>query len=197
MSWTGFKWNGGVVIVEMSTQKTVRQQAETVEENELRLDREKAEQIVDALNSELANSYVLYHQLKKHHWVVEGAEFRDLHLFFEEAYEHVEEGADIIAERAQALGGVPVSGPSNQEARATVEFEGEDVYDIRTMMRNDLEMYGDIIESMRGSIELANNLGDYATAQILREILVTVEEDAHHFEHYLEDETLVLEEATH
>ena len=197
MSWRGFKWNDGVAVDEMSTQKTVRQQAETVEENELRLEREKAEQIVDALNSELANSYVLYHQLKKHHWVVEGAEFRDLHIFFEEAYEHVEEGADIIAERAQALGGVPVSGPSNLEDRATVEFEGEDVYDIRTMMRNDLEMYGDIIESMRGSIELADNLGDYATAQILREILVTVEDDAHHFEHYLEDETLVLEEATH
>ncbi len=191
------KGNGGVAASEMSTQKTVRQQADTVEENRLRIEREKAEQIVDALNSELSNSYVLYHQLKKHHWVVEGAEFRDLHIFFEEAYEHVEEGADIIAERAQALGGVPVSGPSNLEDRATVEFEGEDVYDIRTMMDNDLEMYGDIIESMRGSIELADNLGDYATAEILREILVTVEEDAHHFEHYLEDETLVLEEATH
>ena len=180
----------------MSTQKTVRQQAGTVEENELRLDTDRAEQIVEALNTELANSYVLYHQLKKHHWVVEGAEFLQLHRFFEEAYEHVEHGADVIAERAQALGGVPVSGPSTLEDRATVTFEGEDVYDIRTMMQNDLEMYGDIIESMRDSIELASNLGDYATEELLREILVTVEEDAHHFEHYLEDDTLVLEEAT-
>ncbi|ADD07039.1 ferritin [Natrialba magadii ATCC 43099] len=180
----------------MSTQKTVRQSADTVEENELRLEQEKAEQIVDALNTELANSYVLYHQLKKHHWVVEGAEFLPLHEFLEEAYEHVEEGADVIAERAQALGGVPVSGPTNQERRATVEFEGEDVYDVRTMFQNDLEMYGDIIESMRDSIELAENLGDYATVEILREILVTLEDDAHHFEHYLEDDTLVLEEAT-
>ena len=180
----------------MSTQKTVRQSADAVEENSLRLDTDKAEQIVDALNTELANAYVLYHQLKKHHWVVEGAEFLPLHEFFEEAYENVEEAADMIAERAQALGGVPVSGPTNQEERATVEFEGEDVYDIRTMMQNDLEMYGDIIESLRSSIELAENLGDYATAEILREILVTTEEDGHHFEHYLEDDTLVLEEAT-
>ncbi|GAB3038132.1 DNA starvation/stationary phase protection protein DpsA [Natronobiforma cellulositropha] len=181
----------------MSTQKTVRQSAGTVEENGLRLEREKAEQIVDALNTELANTYVLYHQLKKHHWVVEGAQFLELHRFLEECYEHAEEGADLIAERAQALGGVPVSGPANLEARATVEFEGEDVYDVRTMFENDLEIYGDIIESMRDSIELAANLGDYATSQILREILVTVEDDAHHFEHYLEDDTLVLEEATH
>ncbi len=181
----------------MSTQKTVRQSADTVEDNALRLDQEKAEQVIDALNSDLANAYVLYHQLKKHHWNVEGAEFRDLHLFFEEAYETVEEGSDVIAERAQAMGGVPIAGPSNQEDHATVEFEGEDVYDIRTSLENDLEMYGDIIESMREHVELATNLGDQATAEILREILVELEDDAHHIDHYLEDDTLVVEEAIH
>lgn len=181
----------------MSTQKTVRQQADTVEENALRLDTEKSEQVIDALNTDLADAYVLYHQLKKHHWNVEGAEFRDLHLFLEEAYETVEEGSDVVAERAQALGGVPVAGPSNQEEHATVEFEGEDVYDIRTSLENDLDMYGDIIESMREHVELAENLGDHATAEILREILVDLEDDAHHIEHYLEDDTLVFEDAVH
>ncbi|MFC6835865.1 DNA starvation/stationary phase protection protein DpsA [Halomarina ordinaria] len=182
----------------MSTQKeAVRQLADEVEENSLRIDKDRSEQIIDALNTDLANAYVLYHQLKKHHWNVEGAEFRDLHLFLEEAYERVELGADVIAERAQALGGVPVAGPANQEERATVEFEGEDVYDVRTSLQNDLEMYGDIIEAMRDHIELASNLGDYTTEEHLREILAQVEEDAHHIEHYLEDDTLVLEEATH
>ncbi|WP_224447145.1 DNA starvation/stationary phase protection protein DpsA [Haloprofundus salilacus] len=181
----------------MSTQKTVRQPADKVEETALRIEKDKAEQIIDALNTDLANAYVLYHQLKKHHWNVEGAEFLELHRFLEEAYEHIEEGADIIAERAQALGGVPVAGPSNQEERATVEFEGEDVYDVRTSLENDLEMYGDIIVDLREHIQLAGNLGDPATEEILRQILVEVEEDAHHIEHYLEDDTLVLEEATH
>jgi len=182
----------------MSTQEEkIRRPADEVEENDLRIDQERSEQIIDALNTDLANAYVLYHQLKKHHWDVEGAEFRDLHLFFEEAYETAEVGADLIAERAQALGGVPVAGPANQEERATVEFEGEDVYDIRTSLENDLEIYGDVIEGLRDHIELANNLGDYATEEMLREILVDVEEDAHHVEHYLEDDTLVLEEATH
>ncbi|PSP94539.1 DNA starvation/stationary phase protection protein, partial [Halobacteriales archaeon QS_1_68_44] len=60
----------------MSTQETVRRQAGSVEESEaLRLDEDKAEQLIDALNTDLAASYVLYHQLKKHHWNVEGAEF--------------------------------------------------------------------------------------------------------------------------
>ncbi|WP_254271239.1 DNA starvation/stationary phase protection protein DpsA [Haloarcula marina] len=175
----------------MATQEHVRKQFGEVEENSLRLGKEKSEQIIDALNQDLADTYTLYHQLKKHHWNVEGAEFRDLHLFLGDAAGHAEEAADELAERAQALGGTPISGGAAQEEHATVEYEGQDVYDIRTSLANDLDMYGDIIESLRDHVELAENLGDHATAQILREILVETEEDAHHIEHYLEDDTLV------
>src|SRR6056297_616990 len=139
----------------MSTQKETRQRAGTVEENALRLEPEKAEQIVEALNVDLADAYVLYHQLHKHHWNVEGAEFLDVHVFLQEVYENLEEGADEIAERAQAIGGVPVAGPTNQEERATIEFEGEDVYDIRTSLANDMDAYGDMIQEMREHVQLA------------------------------------------
>jgi DNA-binding ferritin-like protein len=179
----------------MRTQTTVLQEFGTVEDNALRLDREKAEQVIDALNTDLASTYVLYHQLKKHHWNVEGAEFRDLHLFLGEAAAHAEEAADEIAERAQALGGTPVAGGAALEHHAPIEPEDEDVYDIRTSLEHDLERYGEIIESLRDHVELATNLGDHATAEILREILVRTEEDAHHVEHYLEADSLVVDEA--
>jgi DNA-binding ferritin-like protein len=121
----------------MSTQTSVRRQAGSIEESEaLRLGEDKAEQIVDALNTDLAATYVLYHQVKKHHWNVEGAEFLGIHEYLGEVAADLEEGADMLAERAQAIGGVPLSGGS------------------------------------------------------------TVEEHAHHLEHYLEDDTLVLESAT-
>jgi len=180
----------------MNTQQTVQQEAGTVEENALRLEPEKAEQIVEALNRDLADAYVLYHQLHKHHWNVEGAEFLDVHVFLQEVYEDVEDAADEIAERLQALGGVPHANMTTLAEKATVEPEDEDVYDVRTSLANDLEMMGDIIESTREHIELAENLGDHATAELLREQLVTIEEHAHHVEHYLEDDTLVLESAT-
>src|SRR6056297_3447875 len=156
----------------MATQEHVRREFGAVEENELRLDKEKSEQVINALNQDLADTYTLYHQVKKHHWNVEGAEFRDLHLFLGDAAGHAEEAADELAERAQALGGTPVAGGKAQEEHASVEPEGQDVYDIRTSLENDLEMYGDIIESLRDHIDLAENLGDHATAQILREIIV-------------------------
>ena len=180
----------------MSTQKETRQRAGTVEENSLRLETEKAEQIVDALNTDLADAYVFYHQLHKHHWNVEGAEYLPIHEFLQEIYEDVEDAADEIAERLQALGGVPHASMTTLAENATVEPEDEDVYDIRTSLSNDLEMMGDIIESYREHIELAEGLGDYATAEMLREQLETIEEHAHHVEHYLESDTLVLESAT-
>ncbi|WP_255149819.1 DNA starvation/stationary phase protection protein DpsA [Halorarius halobius] len=179
----------------MSTQKHVRQQADTVEENALRLDESKAEQIIDALNTDLAATYVAYHQVKKHHWNVEGAEFRDLHVYLGEVAADLEEGADEIAERAQALGGVPLSGGATYEEHAPVEPEGQDVYDVRTSLHNDMEMFGDIIESLRDHIGLAEDLGDYTTSEMLRRNVETIEEHAHHFEHYLEDDTLVVETA--
>lgn len=175
----------------MSTQQSdVRKAEGTVEENELRLDVEKSEQIIDALNTDLAATYVLYHQLRKHHWNVEGSEFRDLHLFLGEAAENAEGFADELAERAQALGGVPHASMSTLEEESPVEPEDENVYDIRTSLENDLEMYGDIIETLREHVALMEDLGDYATAEIIRQNLVQVEEDAHQVDHYLEDDSL-------
>ncbi|PSP56757.1 DNA starvation/stationary phase protection protein [Halobacteriales archaeon QS_1_67_19] len=177
----------------MGAQQQVRQEADTVEENPVRLDEDKAEQIIDALNSDLADAYVLYHQLHKHHWNVEGAEHLPIHEFLQEAYEDVERAADELAERIQAIGGVPHASMTALSEAATVEPEDEDVYDIRTSFENDLEMYGDIIESYREHIELAENLGDHATGEMLRQHLVDLEEHAHVIDHYLEDDTLVVD----
>lgn len=173
----------------MSTERTL-QKKDDVEENSLRLDKEKAGQIIDALNTDLAASYVLYHQLRKHHWNVQGAEYRDLHLFLGNSAEEIEQAADELAERIQAIGGVPISGPKNLQENSPVNFEGNDVYDIRTSLENDLKMYADIIETVREHIGLCTDLGDEATAQILRQQLVDLEEHAHTIDHFLADDSL-------
>ena len=179
----------------MNTQKQARQQYGEVHESEaLRIPEEKAEQLVDALNTDLAATYVLYHQIKKHHWLVEGAEFLDVHEFLGDVADDLEDGADMLAERAQALGGVPLSGGANYEEHAPVTPEDADAYDIRTSLEHDLELFGDITEQLREHVQLANNLGDYNTEEQLKEVLEDVEEHGHHIEHYLEDDTLVTSE---
>jgi DNA-binding ferritin-like protein len=116
-----------------------------------------------------------------------------VHLFLDEAAEAVEDGIDELAERTGALGGTPIAGAKAAEEHAPVTPEGADVYDVRASLENDLAMYGDIIETLRGHTELATNLGDHATAELIRGILVDLEEDAHHVDHYLESDTLVTE----
>ncbi len=175
----------------MSTQKSIRREAGSIEASEaLRLDEQKVTEITEALNADLAATYVLYHQLKKHHWNVEGAQFLNVHEFLGEAAMAAEQAADELAERVQALGGVPIAGGKNLEEHAPVVPEDDDVYDIRTSLANDMELYGDVIESLRDHAELTGNLGDHASAEILRDILVETEDYAHHLEHYLEDDSL-------
>ena len=68
--------------------------------------------------------------------------------------------------------------------------------DQRVVLKVVFEVVGVFLESLE-FVALANELGDYTTEEILRDELETLEEHAHHFEHYLEDDTLVLESATH
>lgn len=187
---------GRKAIPDMATAKRTRQRDDTIEENHIGIDRQDAELLVRALNDDLANAIVLSHQVRKHHWVVEGAESLELHRFLEDAYETLESGADAIAERIHALGGVPVSGPSNLETRAAIDHEGESIYDARSMLENDMEDYETLLTEVRSHVEMVEDLGDYGTAELLREYLLAVEQDAHHVQQYLEDDTLVLERAT-
>src|SRR4026209_2974976 len=60
---------------------------------------------VGALNNLLADEYVLYTKTRNYHWNVVGPQFNDLHKFFQEQYEALDEMADEVAERARSGGG--------------------------------------------------------------------------------------------
>src|ERR671918_2470654 len=57
------------------------------------------------LNQILADSLILYALYKKHHWLVAGPTFYQLHLLFDKHAEEQEGLIDEVAERVQALGG--------------------------------------------------------------------------------------------
>lgn len=174
----------------MTNQRQVLQQAGTVETNVVRLDVEKARQVVEALNVDLAATAILSHQLRKHSWCVAGSRSRDLHRFFRDATEEAWRHVDVHARRIRSLGGVPLSDPAAFERFSPIPFEGADVYDVRTALENDLEAYGDLIESVSSHIELAESLGDHTTGHLLREQLVDLEVSADAIDGYLADESL-------
>ncbi|MDP9379528.1 MAG: DNA starvation/stationary phase protection protein [Chloroflexota bacterium] len=169
---------------------TPRQQFGEVVDNPIQLDRSEAEKLINGLNADLGSLFVLFHQYQKHHWVVEGPQFRELHLLLEEFYNETRENGDEIAERITALGGVPVSGPRKQAEFAYVEHEPEGIWPLRNMLERDLAINCKIIQTLRGRIQEANQSGDYGTENLLKAILLEQEDQAHELQHMLEDETL-------
>jgi starvation-inducible DNA-binding protein len=57
-----------------------------------------------ALNTILADEFVLYAKTRSAHWNVEGPDFYNKHIFFEKQYEQLDEIMDEVAERIRVLG---------------------------------------------------------------------------------------------
>ncbi|MDP9351008.1 MAG: DNA starvation/stationary phase protection protein [Chloroflexota bacterium] len=167
-----------------------RQQFGEVVENPIGLDQKVAEQLVSGMNADLGSLFVLFHQYQEHHWVVEGPQFRELHLLLEEFYTETRMQGDQVAERITALGGVPVSGPRKQADLAYIEHEPEGVWPLRAMLERDLSANGKIVATLRERIQQANQVGDYGTETLLKNILLAQEDQAHELQHMLEDESL-------
>lgn len=170
--------------------RRIVQSPETIVETALGLETAAIEPVVKELNRNLATTYTFYHQIKKHHWVVEGPEYMPLHKFLDEWAADLLKQADEVAERITALGGYPVSGPAAQQQLALMEVEPEGVFDLRTMLEKDLADGTSIAKAMRGQIIQAAAAGDFGTELLLKELLLGHENNVHHLEHFLGSESL-------
>lgn len=161
-----------------------------IEENPIGLDEGVASEIVTELNEHVATLAVLFHQYQKHHWLVEGPQFRDLHIYLEESYSEVQQNLDELAERITILGGIPSSSPRAQAEVSYVRHEDEGAVRVRTMLENDRSAEQAIIDRLRDSIELATGGRDYGSERLLKKVLYAAENRAHHLDHYLEANSL-------
>src|ERR1044071_485772 len=60
--------------------------------------------VVQHLQRQVANAFVLYANYKHYHWQTFGPLFRDLHLMFDEFAKEVLETIDEMAERVRMIG---------------------------------------------------------------------------------------------
>lgn len=61
-------------------------------------------QVANVLSKILADEFILYTKTKKAHWNVEGPDFYNKHIFFEQQYKQLDELIDTIAERIRTIG---------------------------------------------------------------------------------------------
>lgn len=166
------------------------------EGNPVGLSEEACVAIGPELDRHLAAYAVLYHQYHKHHWLVKGPQFRDLHLFLEEHYEEVHQHFDMLAERLTAVGFVPTCSPSEQEKISYIRHEPEGYFRVRDMLELDVLAEGTVCRRLRDTIHLCEKHGDYGTKRLLEQVLFAAEDRAHHLEHYLEGDTMEIGNTT-
>ncbi|MEM1042906.1 MAG: DNA starvation/stationary phase protection protein [Bacteroidota bacterium] len=162
------------------------------EGNPIGLSEEACKAIAPELDKHLAAYNVLYHQYHKHHWLVVGPQFRDLHLFLEEHYQKVHEHMDKVAERLTVLGFVPTCSPIEQEKLSYIRHEPEGQFRVRTMLDLDLAAERKVSISLRETVKLCLEHGDFGTKKLLEKMLQHAEDRAHHLEHFLEEDSLAI-----
>lgn len=161
-----------------------------IEENPVGIDSAAAEQLIPRLDEIQCTLWTMYHQYHKHHWLVEGPQFPDLHDFFEEHYEEVHKYVDRVAERITALGGIPTSSPAEQATLSHVEHEPEGTYRLRKMLQHDLDGERVLCGQLREAIDLAIEHADHGTKRELQKVLTKAEDRAHHIDHLLGEDSL-------
>ncbi|MCL2937492.1 MAG: DNA starvation/stationary phase protection protein [Trichodesmium sp. MAG_R02] len=176
----------------MSTTATPVQAFGKIAENSIGLEKSVTEPICEGMNGALASFQALYLQYEKHHFVVEGAEFYQLHEFFEESYDDVREHVHELAERLNGLGGVPVASFSKLAEMCCFTPEVDGSFNSRTMIENDLKAEQEVIKLLRRLAGQAESLGDRATRYLYEKILLKTEERAYHLDHFLAPDTLVV-----
>lgn len=144
------------------------------------------------LDEHLCAFNVALHQYTKHHWLTEGAEsFGSLHHILDEHIDVTKDHIDKIGERVARLGVVPTAHPVTQHEISYLEHEVEGRYSMRDFLRNDLEHELKIQLMLRKTIGRAHELKDFATVQVLEEILLKREDLGYHLWSLLEDDSLV------
>lgn len=130
------------------------------------LEQKAADRLVEILSKTLANSYLLKVKTQNFHWNVVDPRFSQLHLFFEEQYEDLEEAIDTLAEQIRALGAkapgamrefLDIGSLDESTAQLTAD-------EMLTELQIDHET---MVSDLRAFIKLAQELGDEGSADLL------------------------------
>jgi starvation-inducible DNA-binding protein len=119
------------------------------------------------LNEILADSMVLYALYKKHHWLVAGPTFYQLHLLFDKHAEEQIEIIDLLAERIQTLGGVAVGDPRHAAELTTIPRPPDGTEEVAAMIHRTLDAHETVLEKVRDAIEATEKSADWGSNDIL------------------------------
>ena len=121
--------------------------------------------VVEHLQRQVANAFVLYANYKHYHWQTFGPLFRDLHLMFDEFAQAVLATVDDFAERLRMIGQDPIFRPDEVENAATVQVSRE-ATTMREMVEEADSNLLTVIKEMRAAARVADEHDDPGTVDL-------------------------------
>ena len=144
--------------------------------------------VIQVLNEVLASQFTLFHQYLKHHWLIRGPQWRELHGLLHDFYQQTLKDGDNLAERIVMLGGMPETQPARQIEMSTFAFETDADLPARGKLENDLVAEMMVCQQLRRAIQAALKVHDYGTEHLLKGILLHAEQRADDLDHLLADD---------
>jgi starvation-inducible DNA-binding protein len=131
------------------------------------LDAQARAQTAQMLNVILADTTILYALYKKHHWLVAGPTFYQLHLLFDKHAEEQSGLIDLLAERVQTLGGIAVGDPRHAAELTSIERPPNGAESVPDMISRTLRAHEVVIEKTRRAIDATDKNGDWGSNDLL------------------------------
>lgn len=123
------------------------------------------------LNQILADEYVLYTKVRNCHWNVEGSNFMEMHKFYEDMYNGIDEAIDEIAERVRMLGHQSL-GTLKDFLKMTSLHEEDYTSNQKKQLQNLLNDHEAMIQALRKDIrEFADKYKDDGNADFVTSLM--------------------------
>jgi len=144
------------------------------------------------LNQILADSRILYALYKKHHWLMRGPTFYQLHLLLDKHADEQLKLIDMIAERIQTLGGIAVGDPRHVAELTRIPRAPDGCEEVPAMLSRLLEAHELILVDAHEAAARTVEFGDDGTNDlIVSDVIRTGEMEAWFLAEHLVDVPVV------
>jgi len=162
-----------MTLTKLSPQARLRQRGQEVQRygalrlQPIALSAESRRESSQLLNRVLADTTILYALYKKHHWVVAGPTFYQLHLLFDKHAGEQLALIDLLAERVQTLGGIALGDPRHAAELTWIPRPPDGAEELPVMIGRLLAAHEDIITAVRHAIDKTVASGDWGSNDLL------------------------------
>ncbi|MBD0347031.1 MAG: DNA starvation/stationary phase protection protein [Coleofasciculus sp. Co-bin14] len=155
------------------------------------LSEEQRQGVIDLLNRDVSDAYLLLIKTKKYHWDVVGPQFRSLHELWEEHYNALTQNIDAMAERVRTLGGYPVGTAEGFLKYASIKEDPGSLPNAYGMVENLVADHELIIRNLREHIDqCGEQFHDQGTADFLTGLMEQHEQMAWMLRSFIEGESI-------